>query len=839
MGLQLELQGSQIRLKSISNPAVSQGPGHRCIGAMITARHSHLSEGLWSLVLLWICITAAPSECGSVQGHEDFKLCILDNLHFNDAANTYCPFAADMPGTGGNICNLKGQGFLLGSAADLLSASRFMGFRAPSADSPRDSCSLDPGCTVYSTEPHFPWVVADFVIRNQQSMSTVLQKRHVLGTGQLDLFLCSNSECESVLDVQSVALAAGHVLAAGYSQVAGTKLGAPRAYLNATKLLSKDSFDFVPREDLVRALPSKYQEVEVAEIAYKNDGRAWLLRPPALLKLGTFSNAGNVAWEKLRYGTYFATNLGECVGVITPVHDWMNAHGWDQSHQCGKARKVFVFNTYFPQAFLNLTSKRDCVTPSKSDNQSGCRDDVFGPLLSEAPTNNTWDPDFLVTLTSGKDGSKTLMRYGLAVFVDGHGENSMTGTGPYAAGSYWESCGGGPEWKKYPEHWVDRCHVLVIGRAAILAVDLSDDEQGGQVTTDPTDGPRGNYDNQIYNPSEDAYTMLANKLFAELTTRIYSENEVPWCLQLRDGQINYSYYDKHHDVHTNNFRNAWIESREFPPALVHLLDCSMWDEWNFGYVNRSVDYLFGNASVLAENAHSRWFPVNMDYYLGFKGYERLTSRAVNDSVRNMALDAAGKLYEQTSLALSLTDPTITWKGGISLVAMTLVSIVAFNAGREDVEHLIHKGLFRESTSILGRAAAFCLFVIVSLVAIALPAILAVVQEVQTRANSGSSSKVWWLQEQCFGYGRYTMLGALTMSFSPVFDEVGYGFLWLNLVLALAGAVYVFSRSKHDPMGCLQRMAVNICYPAKDLNKFILRRSMKGSTNCAESHEPEA
>lgn len=737
-------------------------------------------------------MNAVPSKCGLLQGNWDFKLRILPDMDFNAASNTYCPFAADMPGTGGSICTLKGGNIVLGSAADLLCASRFMGFNAPSSATQCDS--LDPGCVVYSTDQNTPWVVADFVISNQQSMSTVLQGRNVLGIGQLDLFLCSNSQCDSILDVQSVGLPVGNerVVAAGYSQISGTRIGSPMAYLNTSKLLSEQSVDYVLREDLARALPTKYQAVRVVEIVYKNDNRTWLLRPPSLLRLGTFSrmaHEGNIAWEKLRYGTYFATNLDECVGVITPVHHWMDAHGWDRSHRCGVVQRVFVFNNYFPQAYLDLNSKVYCTTSfNTSDGQQFCMSDTFGPLLSEAPRNSTWEPEFLLTDLDGPvHDNKTLMVYGNAVLVDSDGENIMTGTGPYLASSWWERCGFA---KREEEGLMQGCQVLLIGRAAILAVDLSDYEENAQETTDLTDKhlePVTGLDNQIV--GNDPYTSAANKLFEELTSALYLHKEVPWCQQVRDIDVNYAWS-----------RKAMIASEKNSSMFVDLFNCSMWDAWNFGYVDRAVNYSFEKATGLAERTSVRWFPINMEkFVLGFKSCDRVTSVGVNDSVQNMALDAAGKLCEQTSLALSLTDPTITWKGGFSMLAMTMVSVVAFNAGRRDLEELIHKGVFREGTSTLVRVGTYSLFAIVSIVVIALPATLTIVQEVQTRANGVSSSKVWWLQEQCLGYGKYTMLGALTMSFSPVFDDIGFGFLWANLVLAVVGAGYVLSRSKHAPV----------------------------------------
>jgi hypothetical protein len=159
-----------------------------------------------------------------------------------------------------------------------------------------------------------------------------------------------------------------------------------------------------------------------------------------------------------------------------------------------------------------------------------------------------------------------------------------------------------------------------------------------------------------------------------------------------------------------------------------------------------------------------------------------------------------------------------------VLALTFVSIVAFNAGRGDLEQLIHKRLFREGKSALARFGTYTLFAGVTSVVIVLPAILAVIQELQTRINgdSGSSAKVWWLNEQCLGYGEYIMLGALTLSFSPEFDDFGFGLLWVNLFVAVAGAVYVLLRAEHAPKRVIP------CYAGQGMssNEIILHRRTK-------------
>lgn len=45
------------------------------------------------------------------------------------------------------------------------------------------------------------------------------------------------------------------------------------------------------------------------------------------------------------------------------------------------------------------------------------------------------------------------------------------------------------------------------------------------------------------------------------------------------------------------------------------------------------------------------------------------------------------------------------------------------------------------------------------------------------------------------YGKYTLVGALTMSFEARYDNVALGILWATLVLAVLGTMLVVSQTE--------------------------------------------
>jgi hypothetical protein len=76
-----------------------------------------------------------------------------------------------------------------------------------------------------------------------------------------------------------------------------------------------------------------------------------------MVPVGTSARAISVpgGLDNLRLGTFKATNMGnKCVRIILPAHEWMDAHGWNQSHKdCvgTTAEGLYAFHSYFPQAF--------------------------------------------------------------------------------------------------------------------------------------------------------------------------------------------------------------------------------------------------------------------------------------------------------------------------------------------------------------------------------------------------------------------------------------------------------------------------------------------------------
>lgn len=630
---------------------------------------------------------------------------ISDVVSMTDAAHTYCPFAPDMPSGGGGLCNMEGDKYFGGSAPDILAAARFA--HLASASSPEGSkChtsgrDLGNSCAskVFSTHPFSAWVVADYLFTTQQTTATLQQGRWIEGKAQLDLFLCSDPDCERMADIQSVNCEGrpSSVLGLGFGRIRGTSVGAPLFFLDSGTLRSAEA----ARPDLILLLPTRFQQnMDITELVYNSSGRIWLLKEPVMLGLGSISRMTHTAngdWSHLRVGKFFVSNFGECVWIIFPKHPWMDKHGWNVSHKCERApTQVFIFSTYFPQALLNVSTKREDKDGHK-----------FGPPMD----NPSWT-DASIKKYGEENDSDTLLKYIGSVLFDTV-DNLWPGLDGYHSSTWATGC----DSCLLRDKAKSDCVVLVIGRAVILAANLT-----GVAAASRSDPVLQLAEDQGDGNNDQSLVHTVAFMFARITHPLYKRVDPPWC-----GKPKTPYY-----FGPWSFTKAFIDlGTPEQPNLVRLDNCSTWKEWGFGSVD--VGDHDGPSEPLVSFMEPRWVPLNLsDRWLGFAGDDRLLPESLNADVANIVVVAAGKLWAQTNTVLATTDPTTTWKGGLCLLVIAIVSLMAFNAGKGDLEEFVHKYMFFGYVSLLAHVGVAVAMLLATVTTVVLPSVLAIVAEYGAR-----------------------------------------------------------------------------------------------------------
>lgn len=180
----------------------------------------------------------------------------------------------------------------------------------------------DQQSTICSSDPGTPWLLADYLVDMTQSESSGDKEKHVHAVAQVDLFLCSDQQCNEVGDIQHVKVISPHAgdvcdkqMALGLSTLLGTVLVAPLGTASDVATAEVQAIDN-------HSKAASGYNMTVKEVIYKSstpslwhvNGPEPLLDPMpmgVMARLFAAYNSGNKQALKpkwpLMYGAYKAT----------------------------------------------------------------------------------------------------------------------------------------------------------------------------------------------------------------------------------------------------------------------------------------------------------------------------------------------------------------------------------------------------------------------------------------------------------------------------------------------------------------------------------------------------
>jgi hypothetical protein len=167
---------------------------------------------------------------------------------------------------------------------------------------------------------------------------------------QVDLFLCGDDNCNVVADLITLRSVNGSpTLAFGYTRIPGTVVGLPTRYLSENAQASLQLYHSASDAATGTAAASVSWSLPTEPL--------WVDASPIMTPLGVIermfaSQGNNAGWKKLRMGTYLGNGI--CYTIISFVHPWMDAQGWDKSDDC-VSTQVLMFGAHLPQAYFDWT----------------------------------------------------------------------------------------------------------------------------------------------------------------------------------------------------------------------------------------------------------------------------------------------------------------------------------------------------------------------------------------------------------------------------------------------------------------------------------------------------
>ena len=141
---------------------------------------------------------------------------VADNIPSQafDAA-LYCPHTLMASRAPGGMCRLAGATIFMAAQfyqlhVDLYTNhSRPIPGSMPKEQTPSQTPESEPALT---SDPHLPWMLADYVLQLEQSQKQVSASKVLKGEAQLDLFLCSDPECTFAADMRVMSTENGSLL---------------------------------------------------------------------------------------------------------------------------------------------------------------------------------------------------------------------------------------------------------------------------------------------------------------------------------------------------------------------------------------------------------------------------------------------------------------------------------------------------------------------------------------------------------------------------------------------------------------------------------------------------
>ncbi|KAG5179976.1 hypothetical protein JKP88DRAFT_280076 [Tribonema minus] len=767
-------------------------------------------ECLRRLMLAGLLVFIMPGSPSGSDGND---------MTWDGSADGFCG-AALISGQAVGACGLSGTRYFGGSGTALLGMSRFRSFA--------------PGAPALSTDRNVAGVLADVIITNNKKTSRVDLAKALQGTAQVDFFLCSDPTCVVMADLMYVAPTApatdgnAITIATAYTRFPNSKTGVHGYYIpdsmhGALYDYSKVSFNTTEAATGAARNPySKLQQVvwslpvgvaahpsgttldaatAAVEASAKTTAAAaavateqWFEAMPTLFEVGGATRLfgsealANIDWSQLRIGTYELTN-GDCVTIISFVHEWMDGRGWGTSVVCASGApptRTYIFDSYFPQASVQWPPTKDdagqyVFEAAAPGARSGWK--AFGTgVAGETALDDSASPTLLSLSVLCDDfqfkNSETVGAGNITCYTTtldlAISQAAHTGEPPYIV----------PYTRGGADAEVDTGgkHVVLPLRgtfATVLALDITEPalrpaagRHGGAVGLLTADGTTFDYDNQAAATPPPVNKSAPRALLKLASMATGQVKPLPWLAGDNPDYVPWETYQ--HSVVT------------LPRGQVPLLDALDWETEGWGQLEPSPKLVRAPASsgaaMRARMAVS--FVDLMSIVPGFTGYERGDVPALVSAMDKIAAGAAQALDAGISLQLGLMDASLTVAGALYALAISVVALIAIYASRRDTLHLFLK--------VAPPTAAVALTALVSVFAVLTPALLQAKGEVDARGSNpsgdGDSAVVTWQSASASGYGDYQVVAMVSTSYTATYDSAARVIVWCNLALAVVGSL---------------------------------------------------
>ncbi|KAG5187538.1 hypothetical protein JKP88DRAFT_307316 [Tribonema minus] len=709
-----------------------------------------------------------------------------------------------------HACSLVDPGYVTGSAADLLMASRFKGFSA--------------GKQAWSTDPNTVGLLADYTFTLQTTSQRLDASKDITATGQkrlpppppppqLDLFLCGDDTCKAMADLMYIT-AAGDApstpatLTFGYSRLANTLAALPTRYLDPAALTST----LVP--DAAAASPVSVPGAQLNTVVWQIEDPEWVANYPTLLNAASLARTlaiGGADWDAVRAGRYRDAR-GVCVTVLSPVHPWFDAMGWGASDDCAPT-ETYVFDSYFPQAYLDLDSGAPYDVAYNSSSSSW---DTHAYVYNLAPPARAtpwgWRASQLASVVArgelidaGPGAMGRAVCCPLALFEN----KEVAAAGAHdCEAAHQAYCFADPA----RNAWADaplppllqapllpqarHADVLRIGAATFVAWNLTERAAAGRDALRHLQFARFDVweaDIDYLQPDAadhaDERLPYAVQMLTKLAVMAKWPDPLPWC-------------DETNELGYGAAQGALKAERSYvrvPPAaaggaaaagVYSLYDCeAMWPLLGWGRVDTDLQRrrpAVTGTAIFNDVARPSWANVTDDTGLfaastgtGFAGYPSLSTAAVEAGARTAALSAGVLLGDFAALEVSSTDFTVTLAGAFIALSLTAVSLIAGYIARADLLHFFMRCR-------LGVAAAKAFAILITTFALITYPITVIIAENGARAGNpdGTTATVRWVEGDAAGVGTYKVIGTISMTSEAQYSDAAYVIVWLNLALTL-------------------------------------------------------
>ena len=703
------------------------------------------------------------------------------------------------------------------------------------------------------------------------SQRQVSSYKSLHGTAQLDLFLCSDPDCTFAADLRNITTSENEAsqLAVLYTRMQNTSVVLPlgtrgTAGIACTRKLEQKEVKFLK--------DAQDQGVIYHGVSWKSNAEKWngskygfpMLMPAALAELlwhrvyfVSFQLHGigdYLGLDTLRYNVLkvkdLVTGWSGCATIILPdptphplidtnwtvTDDWMYKHGWyEPDADCDYGEALYVFGTYFPQAWL--------LDP---------RFKVAGTLRYGAPNYITPDPWPVDDATlgmiypKGQWPYKTGMpaselqlnlsalwhygtRMGRTIRVDPeYGKSTKDSRVAYHIyqTSTPQEAGCDPV----------TCTVLAVGTATIFAwsgQDLANADQVRSFHSALTLLKLYPVWQEWERHGEPVWQEWERRGSPEWGNWVYGYDYLRWersgdaasaylwCSVPGSDSMGYASFARVPPVMNATFVPFCDNS-----VCNHTVNnCSFWDEKGIGFVHgvgnasgaynpRSVDDLIGGLFYYPLHEHS--FPM----FPG-SGPDSLEHASVNLAIADVLRRATAVLRQQIAVEMANTDSIRTVTGAIIDATIIVVAILAMASGHRDLQGLLEKMLMKVSilvgvpstthrTGKLIKVVVMLLTWAVIGASVLLAPALTLDAEVSARGNNptpDTTTKVEWVAAETLdGTGPFTVTAAVATSISADSSNAALAISFVNVVIAIIATVLLCTVVWRDQMqGRLQQL----------------------------------